>query len=323
MTQNAMLSLVPRLSIGLPVYNGESFLEETLDGMRRQTYGNFELIISDNASTDRTEQICRQYASEDRRIRYVRQDRNLGAVANFNHVFSLGNAPFFKWIAHDDAYDPRYLDTVMAIIETDPDVVLAHTAVRFIDETGKEFARDDARGGYAGPWDSAYRYPDSTTIGDSPSARDRFRQVLIGALWGTHMFGVIRRDALARTELLANFVSSDRAMLAELALMGRFRAAKERYFKKRFHADVSWALSQKELKTKLSTGDVAYSRRLRQLKAFLSAPWNKPVNLPTKIACTGLVLAHSLRTVREIMASKDAHNEAIAKEWHKPDRDAA
>jgi hypothetical protein len=203
----------------------------------------------------------------------------------------------------------------MAILDDRPDIVLAHTATAFIDFSGREFMRDPVDGGYVGPWANRYRYPDSIGIGDSGHPVERLRQVLTDALWGTHMFGVIRRQALERTRLLENFVSSDRAMLAELALLGRFRTAREPLFRKRFHADVSWSLSQQQLKTKLSTSDVSYSRRGRQLKAFLSAPWRKPIGLATKISCTGLVLAHSAKTMLEIAARKDQHNESMAREW--------
>jgi glycosyltransferase involved in cell wall biosynthesis len=311
---------MPELRLGLPVYNGERFLAQTLEGLRQQTYGDFELVISDNASTDATEQICREQARQDRRIRYERLDRNLGAVANFNRVFTPGAAPYFKWVAHDDAYDARYLATCMDVLTRHPDVVLAHTATAFIDGNGCEFPMDEATGGYIGPWDDDYRHPDGTEIGSSDQIAERFRQVLTGALWGTHMFGVIRSEALQRTQLLANFVSSDRAMLAELALLGRFQASEQRLFRKRFHADVSWALNQQQLKAKLSTSDVSYSRRSRQLRAFLSAPWDKPIGIATKLQCTGLVMMHGLKIVREILARKDAHNEAAVQDWQKSNR---
>jgi hypothetical protein len=111
-------------------------------------------------------------------------------------------------------------------------------------------------------------WADVPTIGDTPVAVDRFWQVLTRARWGIHMFGVVRREILQQTSLLPNFAGSDRAMLAELALLGRFRCADERTFLKRFHANVSWALDHKELKSFLSTDGKRYSRRLRQIKAF-------------------------------------------------------
>src|SRR5215207_1517689 len=100
---------LPRVSVGLPVYNGENYLAEAIDSVLAQTYQNFELIISDNASTDSTEEICRDYAARDRRIRYFREPQNRGAAWNFNHTFELARGEYFKWVAHDDVIGPQYL----------------------------------------------------------------------------------------------------------------------------------------------------------------------------------------------------------------------
>ena len=99
----------PRVSIGLPVYNGENFLEFALDSILGQTFQDFELIISDNASTDATESICRRYAAKDSRIRYYRNPNNQGAAQNYNRVFALARGEYFKWAAHDDVCKPNYL----------------------------------------------------------------------------------------------------------------------------------------------------------------------------------------------------------------------
>jgi glycosyltransferase involved in cell wall biosynthesis len=105
-----MTSKIPRVSIGLPVFNGEKYLAEALDSILSQTYRDFKLIISDNASTDRTEQICREYAAKDRRIRYYRNEKNIGAPKNFNRVFELSSGKYFRWDAftHPSA-KPNYL----------------------------------------------------------------------------------------------------------------------------------------------------------------------------------------------------------------------
>src|SRR5882762_8329729 len=95
---------VPRLSLGLPVYNGEEYLAESLDALLGQSYGDFELVISDNASADGTEEICRQYADKDSRIRYVRQPKNIGATPNHNYLFEVCRTELFKWVSHDDLY---------------------------------------------------------------------------------------------------------------------------------------------------------------------------------------------------------------------------
>jgi glycosyltransferase involved in cell wall biosynthesis len=308
-------SVPPRLSIGLPVYNGEAFLQQAIDHLLAQTFCNFEIIISDNASSDRTSQICLQYASRDGRIRYVRNDKNLGAIANFNRTVELSRAPLFKWAAHDDVHRPTYLENCVRLLDQDAATILAHSATGFIDDRGREFPFDAETETYVDPKTAIRQRPDSPEVGDSPVAVQRFRQVLARARWGTHMFGVVRREALLQTRLLPNFAGSDRAMLAELALLGRFRSVRERLFFKRFHSGVSWALDQRELKGFLSPDGKAYSRRRRQIDAYFSAPAGKPVGLATKSACAALVAVHCVKTAMQALARKDARNAVYGNVW--------
>ncbi|MBS0523472.1 MAG: glycosyltransferase family 2 protein [Proteobacteria bacterium] len=307
--------VAPRLSIGLPVYNGEAFLSQTLDHLLAQTFRDFEIIISDNASTDGTAQICREFANQDARIRYLRNDRNLGSVANFNRAFALSAAPLFKWAAHDDLHHRDYLEACVRLLDADDNTVLAHTGTAFIGEDGKTFPFDADSGTYTDPKTGVRQTPDSPAIGDSPIAAARFWQVLSHARWGSHMFGVIRREALLRTHLQHDFAGGDRAMLAELALVGRFRAVPERLFLKRFHAGVSWALNQRELRSFLSPDGKAYWRRARQIRAYFTAPAGKPVGVATTAACTALVAIHCLKTAAHALARKDARNAQQGKVW--------
>ena len=96
------MNRIPKLAIGIPVYNGENYLGETLDLLLRQTYGDFEIIVSDNCSTDRTAELCLDYAAKDQRILYTKTERNIGGSPNFNRVFTLARSPYFTWKAHDD-----------------------------------------------------------------------------------------------------------------------------------------------------------------------------------------------------------------------------
>jgi glycosyltransferase involved in cell wall biosynthesis len=282
-----------RLSIGIPVFNGEEFLPELLDSLLTQTFADFEPLICDNASNDRTADICRDYARRDPRIHYLRNERNLGAVANFNRAFELSTAPLFKWAAHDDLYHSDYLDSCIRLLDNDSAVVLAHTGTAFIDEKGRRLPFEEDTASFVEPKTGRRYWADHTSIGDSPVVVRRFWQVLTRACWGTHMFGVVRREALQQTSLLPNFSGSDRAMLAELALLGRFKCASEQLFYKRFHANVSWALSQDELKNFLSTDGKQYSRRLRQMRAYFGSPMGKPIDIVSKSVCLAAVAAHS------------------------------
>jgi glycosyltransferase involved in cell wall biosynthesis len=307
--------LIPKLSIGIPVFNGQEFLPKLLDSLLAQTFGDFEILICDNASSDRTPQICREYERRDSRVHYFRNDRNLGAVANFNRVFELSTAPLFKWAAHDDLYHVTYLDACVRLLEENPDVVLAHTGTAFIDEKGDSLPFEQETGSFIDPKTGRRYWPDVPGIGDSRVAISRFWQVLTRARWGTHMFGVVRREILQQTSLLPNFAGSDRAMLAELALLGRFRCANEQLFLKRFHANVSWALDHKELKKFLSTDGKPYSRRLRQIRAYFGAPRGKPIGVASKTVCFMLVAAHSARIVAQRVGQGDPRKAADGYGW--------
>jgi len=306
---------MPKLSIGIPVFNGQEFLPELLDSLLAQTFRDFEILICDNASSDRTPQICRDYERNDSRIHYIRNERNLGAIANFNRVFELSTAPLFKWAAHDDLHHEAYLDTCVRLLEENPDVVLAHTGTAFIDDKSEILPFEQETGSFIDPKSGRRYWADDPCIADTPVAVNRFWQVLTRALWGTHMFGVVRREALRQTSLLPNFAGSDRAMLAELALLGRFRCANERLFFKRFHAKVSWALDHKELKGFLSTDGKRYSRRLRQIKAYFGAPRRKPIGVVSKSVCLMLVAAHSAKTTVQLVGQNDPRRASHGYGW--------
>ncbi len=306
---------MPKLSIGIPVFNGQEFLPNLLDSLLAQTFTEFEIVICDNASTDRTPQICWEYEKRDSRVQYVRNLRNLGAVANFNRVFELSTAPLFKWAAHDDLHHEAYLDTCVRLLEENPDVVLAHAGTAFIDDRGEILPFEQETGSFVDPRTGRRYWADVPSIGDHPVAVSRFWQVLTRARWGTHMFGVVRREILKRTSLLPNFAGSDRAMLAELALLGRFRCANERLFLKRFHANVSAVLDHKELRGFLSTDGKRYSRRLRQIKAYFGAPMDKPIGIVSKSVCLMLVAAHSAKTTVQSIGQNDPRMAAHGYGW--------
>jgi glycosyltransferase involved in cell wall biosynthesis len=312
---SVMSARTPRVSIGLPVFNGERYLSDALNCIVQQTFEDFELIITDNSSTDATEDICRDAARLDRRIRYVRNVTNLGAIPNFLRCHELSTAPLFKWVTHDDLYEPTYLESGVRILDANPEVVLAHSATAFIDEAGDAFPFDGVTSSYIDPHTGIGQRPDHPSIADSANPAERFWHVLRRARWGSHMFGLIRQDALRRTRLMGEFAGSDRPMLLELALLGRFKSDPARLYKKRFHAQGSWVLNQAELKSFLSTDGKAYSRRARQLQAFFSAPKGKPIGLPMKLTCTAMVAVHAAQVA--LQTTKEAQNAAQGAVWRK------
>ena len=126
----------PHVSIGLPVYNGEKYLKQALLSILSQSYTDFELIISDNASTDRTQAICQAYAAKDPRIRYYFNEKNLGAAPNHNRVFELASGEYFKWAGYDDIITADFLQRCVEVLDLKPEVVLCMPKTSFIDEHG-------------------------------------------------------------------------------------------------------------------------------------------------------------------------------------------
>jgi glycosyltransferase involved in cell wall biosynthesis len=211
------MNAAPRLSIGLPVYNGENYLAEALDALLDQSYEDFELVISDNASTDRTEQICREYGARDQRIRYLRQPVNIGAGPNHNAVFRESRGELFKWASHDDLYGRELLEKCVEALDAKPDVVLAHAWQAIIDGDGKIVLPVD--------------YPLAT---DDPRAPARFHSMLF-TVGGDDFYGVIRSDVLRKTPLHQSYHHADRTIVSELALLGPFYQVPEVLYFRRDH----------------------------------------------------------------------------------------
>ncbi len=209
------------LSIGLPVYNGERYVLEAINTLRAQSFRDFELIIMDNASTDRTEELCRNAAAGDDRIKYHRNDANIGPVKNFNRVFQFASRKYFKWAAHDDTYAVDYLEKCVSILDRHEDVVLCTARTRLIDDQGR-VAKDYLSDIYL----------------DSPLAYRRFRASLENFMT-YEIFGVIRREALQRTPLLGSFGHADGILLAWLSLQGRIHVVPEFLFFNRDHPEKS------------------------------------------------------------------------------------
>jgi glycosyltransferase involved in cell wall biosynthesis len=133
---------VPTISIGLPVYNGERFIREALDSVLRQTFTDFELIISDNNSSDTTQEICRSYAARDWRLKYIRQEKNQGGFWNFCFVAQQAMGQFFTWLAHDDILEPQFLERTVQYMLRNPRTVVATSDFAIIDESGSKLRID-------------------------------------------------------------------------------------------------------------------------------------------------------------------------------------
>jgi glycosyltransferase involved in cell wall biosynthesis len=214
-----LTSYSPLVSIGLPVYNGENYLSSAIESILAQTFGDFELIICDNASTDKTREICLGYMEKDYRIRYFRHKRNTGATTNFNSCLELSSGEYFKWAAHDDVLHPDFLARCVDALGADPKAVLCQSLVEYIDENGKSF----------GIYDSCLAGANSS------EASERFRALVLLPHPCNEIFGLIRCQALVESIQLGNYYLADRALLAELALCGRFVQIQEPLLMMREH----------------------------------------------------------------------------------------
>lgn len=209
----------PRLSIGLPVYNGENYLAESVEALLGQSYADFELIISDNASSDSTADICHRYRQQDPRIRYIRQPRNIGLNPNHNFVIGQARGELFKMASHDDLYARDLLKRCVDTLDEHPRAVLAHCHEAMIDGSGR-----------------VTKLLDYSVAADSPRAPERFRSMLFDG-WDDYTYGVMRTAILRRTRLHGSYHFADRTINTELCLHGPFRQVPEVLYFRRDHPE--------------------------------------------------------------------------------------
>lgn len=215
----------PTVSIGVPVYNGARYLEEALDALVSQTFGDIEILVCDNGSTDSTARIARAFASRDERISLYGSPANRGAAWNYNRTLTLAQGRYFKWAAHDDLCAPTYVERCVEVLDRAPDsVVLAYPKTVIIDQDG-QFVRN-----YENMLDLRQRRP-----------HERVNALIRSIVMSNAVFGVIRTDALRRTGGHGSYISADYVLLAELALAGQFWEIPEPLFLRREHSATSRA----------------------------------------------------------------------------------
>lgn len=207
----------PQLTIGVPVYNGEKYLPAALRSLAAQTFADYELILCDNASTDRTQEICLEHAARDPRIRYVRNPANIGVLANFDLAARLASAELFMWAASDDLWEPRFAERMVGALRAQPDAGLAYCGYDWVDDDERPVTRGKVR-----------------FIADGPSAFDRLLtfndrnprlyNFLLYFVWRNPflVYGMYRTEALRRV-LPFEYLFSD-ARHADNIFMLRFLA---------------------------------------------------------------------------------------------------
>jgi glycosyltransferase involved in cell wall biosynthesis len=302
---------MPRVSVGLPVYNGERYLSEALDSLIAQTFDNFELIICDNASTDQTEQICRSYLDGDKRIRYFRNETNLGAAKNYRRTFELSSGQYFRWANHDDLSGPEFLARCVEVLDREPSVILTYPKTKLIDERGQAISE----------------YQDGLNL-QSPKASDRFSQLFQRLGLCNAVYGLIRSEVLKRTALIGPYIASDGPLLAELTLYGKFWEVPEFLFYRRLHPG-AWS-SCKDVSKQLEFYDPKIKHRIamtnwRHLWANFRAVKRAPLDIAEKMRLRRYLVRVGIWRRRDLLTElystvgqtirRGVHNKHFSTKW--------
>lgn len=254
---------VPKVSVGLPVYNGERYLRQALDSLLSQDFEDFEIVLSDNASTDSTAEICRFYATKDRRVRYYRNESNIGSAPNYRRVFELARGEFFKWHAHDDLCHPNFIRRCVEVFESaPPSVVLVYPQCNLIDEFGEVMGRaeDHVETRHKRAW-------------------RRMAQVLGNVSYAYPVGGLIRTDCLRKTRLEGTTSYWDMVLLVELSLYGEIREIPDVLSQQRCHTGNAVAVCSVEQGPEVSNNPSKADKKTRE--KLLA--WTNPTQAGKKI----------------------------------------
>ena len=208
----------PRVSVAIPVYNGEAYLAQTIESILGQTFRDLELIVSDNGSTDRTREIVASYAARDARVRVVRSEQNRGAAWNYRRSFELACGEYFRWAPADDLFAPDSVAVCVAALDANPDAVLCYPKTDFVDGQGKVIRS----------------YDDNLDL-RSPDPAERLGRAMLQIGFVNVIYGLMRTASLAKTRLMGTFVGADEVLVFELALQGKFLELPTSRFFRRIH----------------------------------------------------------------------------------------
>jgi glycosyltransferase involved in cell wall biosynthesis len=288
----------PLVSIGMPVYNGERYLEAAVESVLAQTYPNWELVVSDNASTDATEGMLRAYAERDPRIRYYRNAANIGPVPNFNRVFELSHGRYFKWLGVDDTCEPTYLERCLEILGADPSTVIVSPWFDQIDQAG------------------AFIQPQHYLLDlTAPTPHERMAALMRTNIGHELLYGLVRSEVMVRTRLMPPYNGSDRALLAEILLHGQLRMVPEVLWHSRDHPDRSFYVRRKVSHWEPKSASAARLTHLTIAIEMLRGIARAPLSNAERARCTaalarsvlgrsGRLLPIIAREVREVAAAR-------------------
>lgn len=281
----------PRVSIGMPVFNREKYVAAAIEAHLRQTYPNFELIITDNASTDRTPEICQRYAAKDPRVKYFRNQTNLGAAGNYRCCFELASGELFRWAPSDDLVSPNLLERAVKVLDSDPSIFVAYGRTKLI----------DAEGNSTGDFEEALHLMQDR-------ASERWIAVSGNLRLGNLHYGLNRAAWLRKTGLLRNYLGGDFPLISEMSLYGKFYEMPDAFFYRRMHAEASSA--QKDTKAVMATFDPGKRSELFlynwvHLGANLKSLARAPIPLSEKLSL------YVFEGKRVIWSRKDFFNELL------------
>jgi glycosyltransferase involved in cell wall biosynthesis len=276
----------PLVSIGLPVYNGEEFVAEAIQCVLDQTFSNWELIICDNCSTDSTLAICSQFAAQDSRIRVYQNARNMGVSFNYNEVFWRSRGRYFKWMAHDDLFAPRFMETCLKELEKDDNLVLVFPKMCHVAANGQVLRRQACDLSVPGPT------VDSRAIQFMALARHGMDFIWLA-------YGLIRRDVIEQSGAMGLHAADDQILLFKIALRGNIKQIEEEMFFRREHPEASTCKRGSTVRERAKFAYADDNRRLvlpwcRLLKEHLICILNSPIPFWGRLRCTTAVLKRFL-----------------------------
>ena len=292
-----------RVLVGMPVFNGEDYVRTAIESVLNQTLSDVRLVVGDNASSDATEEICREYARADRRVEYFRHKSNLGLVPNWNFVYQPRGEPYFRWAGHDDVLEPPLLERCVGLLDEDPTISLAQTLSFEIDAAGERLRTydDDLRLRARRPHERLWRL-----------------------LWSKHLtevWGVFRTDLASKMRKMGSYVGSDRNFTADLLLLGNVGYVEEHLFGKRSHGGSYGGGAVQGKQARVAWHDSAATvpvvpSGLINVREYVRSILTLPISHRDRVACFRVVIEWgSRRALEEIVGRPDAYRDKVAREF--------
>ncbi len=256
----------PRITVGLPVYNGQKYLEAAIESHLAQSFGDFELVISDNGSTDATGEICGRYAQLDARVKYLKSPINRGILWNHRRVLEPvdPSTPYFRWAGADDILEPGLLAAMVEVLDTRPEIEAVMPATKNIDEEG-----------------TVIRTMERSLNLESPDVFERARQILLANYQHVIAYGLLRAPSLRRMRTGPHYIGWDPVFIWELALRGPVFQLVEPALLRRFHqGSISRVKTVKEMRKWVEPGTSAgmnfphWAWAYERTRSLLATPMN-------------------------------------------------